>query len=257
MAEPLEHTPDSGAQPAPLSDAALSVLEQQGDFLAILVRLHDRELDRDVIAGLREVALPGWAEAVFDVPEVTEAATALDAALPQSPDAAKLDDLAAVYADLFLTHGYRVSPSASVWLTEDHLERQLPMFDVREWYEHYDISVPDWRVRADDHLVHELQFLTFLLGHGNTVAAQDAARFLDMHVLPWVPEFCRQAEARLEDPLYKAIMALTGATLDALRTELEEMTGIVRDVQQAAPPTAHRTPEDEEAAYIPGLAESW
>ncbi|PIE18283.1 MAG: hypothetical protein CSA65_05075 [Proteobacteria bacterium] len=237
-----------------LTEGQVAKLATASEVLDLLIRLHDREVDAAFLQGMRDHDLAGWLSGVLVSQHGQDAAAALCEALAVDAD---MDLLAAEYADLYLTHGYRVSPSGSVWMTEDHLERQLPMFDVREWYDHYDVTVPNWRVRADDHLVHELQFVSFLCAHGNGVAAADAANFLDQHVLPWLPEFCRQAAKRVEQPLYAALMALTLAVLDELRDMLAEITGIARNVRVAAPPKAHREADEEDVAYMPGLAESW
>lgn len=232
-------------------------LASAADVLDLLIRLHDREVDAAFLRGVGEHGVAGWLSDVLMSEHGQDAAAAFAESLPVNPDAAQIDDLAAEYADIYLTHGYRVAPNGSVWLTEDHLERQMPMFDVREWYDHYDVQVPNWRVRADDHLVHELQFVSFLCAHGNAVAATDAANFLDQHVLPWLPEFCRQAGKRVQYPFYAALMALTLAVLDELRDMLEEITGVARNVRLAAPPKAHREADEDDVAYMPGLAESW
>lgn len=237
-------------------------LSQLADGLDVLIRFHDRELDAATLTQLdRFAVVPGLAGLMPD-PDARAAVTALARtleAIGPTPTPEVLDDLAADFADLYLTHGYRVSPSGSVWLTEDKLERQMPMFEVRDWYEHYGISVPDWRVRADDHLVHELQFLSFLCRRGNGAGAADAARFMDLHVLPWLPEFCAQAQARVRQPLYAAVMALSAAYLDRLRAALEEITGQPRDIRALRIPGSSRVPDPapEDAPYMPGVAESW
>ena len=241
----------------PAEAARLSGL---ADGLDVLIRLHDRELDAEVLYGLQSHHVAESLIELLAKGDGQTAARALATAISQigpEPDDAVLDELAADYADLYLTHGYRVAPSGSVWLTEDKLERQLPMFEVRDWYEHYGVSVPDWRVRADDHLVHELQFVSLLCHAGNRVAAQDAGRFMDLHVLPWMPEFCRRAAARVNQPVYAAMMTLTGLYLDELRTALETITGLPRDVREVKDLNTERAPEPEAEAYVPGLAESW
>lgn len=235
-------------------------LARMADGLDVLVRLHDREVDHALLQemqthrvaqGLGELVSSDAAHA-----RVAEIVSVLQE-IGVAPGEAVMDNLAAEFADLYLTHGYRVSPSGSVWLTEDKLERQLPMFDVRDWYDHYGISVPNWRVRADDHLVHELQFVAFLCRHGDGVAARDAGRFLDLHVLPWLPEFCRRGKERVGQPLYAALLGLTIAYLDDLRSLIEEITGEVRDVRKVATLDTARAPEPEAVAYAPGVAESW
>ncbi|MDQ2088927.1 TorD/DmsD family molecular chaperone [Marimonas arenosa] len=243
-----------------ISTVEAARLRHLAEGLDVLIRFHDRELDRDLLAALRRHDVAAGLRDVAGTDASRQAVQALSGALDDigaAPDESTLDDLAAEFADLYLTHGYRVSPSGSVWLTEDKLERQMPMFEVRDWYEHYGISVPDWRVRADDHLVHELQFVSFLCSMGQGVAAMDAARFLDLHVLAWLPEFCRRASDRVRQPLYAAVMQLTLAYLDDLRSELEAITGLPRDVREIADLDTSRkfTPEPE--PYVPGVAESW
>lgn len=245
------------ADQAALGRKDASRLELHADVLDVLIRLFDRELDADYLVGFQAHDLAGWIGS--ELGQVATQARALGAAVVELPAPLTtdvLDELAAEYADLMLTNGYRVSPSASVWLTEDHLERQLPMFDVREWYDHYDISVPDWRCRADDHLVHLLQFLGFLCRGATASSAGDAARFMDAHVLSWVPEFCRQAQPHLRAPIYQSAVDLLASVLEDLRGDLQDITGVEREERLAAPPKSSRTYE-EDAPYMPGLAESW
>lgn len=240
----------------PLTPRQAKLLDRLADGLDVLIRFHDREVDAEL---LREMAQHTVAEGLLELTAsdmgqaaVRDFRAALeDIGVTPSPDL--LDDLAANYADIYLTHGYRVAPNGSVWLTEDKLERQQPMFDVRDWYAHYDISVPDWRSRADDHLVHELQFVSFLCHDPTPATALDAGRFLDLHVLCWVLEFCVRAEERVHARLYKAVMALTRVFLEELRIALEAATGDAR-TQPEHPETSELL---EDAPYVPGAAESW
>lgn len=235
-------------------------LAELADGLEIAIRFHDREVDLPLLAAVQEHGMTTCYDTILQSMEGRAAARDWRAALLAlgvTPDPAVLDDLAADFADIYLTHGYRVAPNGSVWLTEDKLERQLPMFEVRDWYAHYDISVPNWRLRADDHLVHELQFTLFLLRLGGDVAATDAGRFLDLHVLPWLPEFCRRAHDRVNQLFYAALMAVTLSVLEEIRTVLERITGQYRAVRQIADLDTQRRPEPEVQPYVPGLAESW
>ncbi|MBK5934285.1 TorA maturation chaperone TorD [Rhodovulum imhoffii] len=241
----------------PIPPAQAARLEFLADALDVLIRLHDREVDRSLLMAMQRHRVAQWMARGPGTPAVGRAAADLEDALSGiglQPDAVLLDALAAEYADIYLTHAYRVAPCGSVWLTEDRLERQLPMFEVRDWYAHYDITVPNWRRRADDHLVHELQFVSFLCRQGTPVAVADAARFLDLHVLSWVPQFCVKGAGLMRQPLYRALARLTAAVLEDLRSLLEEMTGSARQVRALPDPAR---PEPEENAYVPGLAESW
>ncbi|MFC3119626.1 molecular chaperone [Jhaorihella thermophila] len=155
---------------------------------------------------------------------------------------------------MFLTHGHRAAPSASVWLSDDHTERGEPMFEARRWYEHWGISVPNWRVRADDHIVPMLQFVAFLLEQGSAEAAADAAVFMDRQMGPWVGDFLGKVSVRADTALYRAAAAFAGALLAEIRAELERITGIAEQIPE--PPKRPEVQPDE-VAFLPGAAPSW
>ncbi len=240
-------------------------LDAARQALALIIRLHDREPDKALVDGLREISPAAFFSLFLDKEDLQPALEFEEAlaALPAPVDEASLDRLAAEYADIYLTHAYRISPNGSVWLTDDHLERQEPMFQVREWYDHYGIKVPNWRIRSDDHIVHELQFVETLLSLGRESATQDAARFLDRHVLVWVPHFCRLMAERSKEPFQKSVGLLTVAFLDVLRDMLEELTGETRwEPEEPLHPYSlpGARPEQkpaEQEAFVPGVAESW
>ncbi|MFV0410836.1 MAG: molecular chaperone [Paracoccus sp. (in: a-proteobacteria)] len=242
-----------------LDGAAGAALSVAAEGLAILIRLLDRELDADAIAGLKAIKAGDLFAKLLPVGAGRESGLALQGALdalPDAPDQVTLDDLAADYADTFLTHGYRLSPSGSVWMTEERLERQEPMFAVREWYEHYGLASPDWRIRADDHMVHELQFVHHLIEDGTAVTAIDAANFLDRHVLPWMPEYGR----KMHDRCQTRLLATTGAVLADFLTELRglltELTGIEPDIAPLPGDKPNPKAPDQEL-YIPGVEPGW
>ncbi|PHP66306.1 hypothetical protein CSC94_15385 [Zhengella mangrovi] len=230
------------------------------DVLDLLARIHDREIDGAFVAGWRDSGISTWLPAVVSGADARAAANDLAAAvdaMPDPVDAASLDELAVVFADLYLTHGYRISPNGSVWLTDENLERQGPMFETRNWYRRYGLEVPDWRKRPDDNLVYQVQFLALLLRRGGEPALSDAARFLDSGLLIWLPEYARRAEARVHAPLYRAAARLTLALVDGIRDRIEALTGLERDVPDLERKSCPATPAPTEAPYVPGQAESW
>lgn len=233
--------------------------------LGPVIRLHDREVDNAVIEGLWTAEFPALAALLLEGSgdeAVAEGFARALAGLPRPLPQAMADDLAADFADAYLTHGFRASPNGSVWLTEDHLERQQPMFDVRDFYAFYGITVPDWRRRSDDHIVHEMQFLSHLLALGTPASLADAALFLDRHLLPWAPDFCLRVAARAREPFYAGSTLLTRSLLLALRQDLEGTTGLVSRVEPHAWAVQEGRAErqaraDEESPFVPGVAESW
>jgi len=229
----------------------------QADILDLLARIHEREADGALVDGLRRHGVGAWMAEALGTAEAREAAREFAAAIDAiaTPlDAGSADALASDFADIYLSHAARVSPNASYWLSEDHLERQEPMFEARQWYRQYNMATPDWRKRPDDNLVCQLQFLALLLRHDEAPALADAARFLDGGLLRWLPAFAAGVALRAGTAFYATAAHLTAATVDEIRGDLARATGIARDRPEAPmpDPVASLT-----GPYVPGQAESW
>lgn len=247
-----------------MSDATAAAL--WGDVLGLVIRLHDHEADAELIAQLRALEAPVLFAAVLDGRDDAATADAFGVALARlgtPPGSDELDEMAADYADLYLTHGYRIAPTGSVWMTDDHLERQEPMFEVRDWYDHYGLKVADWRIRSDDHLVYEMQFLRHLLGIGTPDALGDAAEFMDLHLMGWLPDFCALGAVRARTPFHATAVAVTRPLLECLRDWLTEATGVAPDIRangyaRALDAAARQAAVAEvERPFMPGMAPSW
>lgn len=230
-----------------------------------LAALHDREVDAAALDRLRAAAGEGGLLRLRLVNEDSRAALSLfDEALrglPAEIGGPLLDDLAADYADIYLTYGLRAAPNESVWLDEDNLAMQAPMFEVRELYQRHGLQVPDWRRRADDHLVHELQFLAHLLDPANGDTLGEAAAFLDEHLLLWLPDFSARVAQRCATPFYAGVAAVTAAYLDELRELLERVLGRPRTPREEVEERRRRARESESepapTAFVPGSAPTW
>lgn len=198
-----------------------------GEDLDQLIRLHDRELDAATLAALHAAAFPsclallpgddmaarGWAN--------FEAALA---ELPDPPSGQVLDEIAADYADIYLNNRLGASPCESVWLDDDHLVCQQPMFELRDIYAATGLRAADWRRRPDDHFVLQLQYLRRLLGAG-AVDGAGIAEFVDEHVGYWFPDFAKRVAVTCHTPLYAALAELTHAWLQGFRALLDKIYG--------------------------------
>ena len=230
--------------------------------LTDLAALHDREVDAAALDRLRAAVEPGLLRLRL-VNEDGRAALFLFgealAGLPGVIDDALADALAADYADIYLTYGLRASPNESVWLDEDNLAMQAPMFEVRALYQRHGLQVPNWRQRADDHLVHELQFLAHLLDPETGDTLGEAAAFLDEHLLLWLPDFAARVAQRCATPFYAGLAAVTTAYLDELRELLERILGEPRTPREAIEERRRRARESDPApaAFVPGSAPTW
>lgn len=238
--------------------------------------LHDREVDNALIVALREVNFP-YNLGLIITSEVGDERTGLykpqrfiETALQELSehvDEETLDRLAVDYADIYLNHSLHASPFESVWLDEDHLLQQEPMFQIREWYKRYGLETENWRIRSDDHLVLQLQFIATLLDPNspmpekNTLQErlQDVTTFMDEHLLLWISDFSNLVSQRCSTDFYASIAVLTNAYIQELRDILAEITGIKRlTAEELEEQRLANIPVVEEPiSFVPGVAESW
>jgi TorA-specific chaperone len=197
---------------AELRDALVEDLDQ-------LIRLHDRELDAEILAALKAAAFPnGLALAAAD--EAGRAAYSnMAAALHDLPT---LDELAADYAAIYLNNRFGASPYESVWLGDEHLACDRSMFELREIYAAAGWQVSDWRSRFDDHLVLQLQYLRQVLASA-VVDPEKLAIFIDQHLGYWLPDWAQRVSAHCNTAFYAALAELTYVWLLRFRELLGEI----------------------------------
>ncbi len=235
--------------------------------LTLLARLHGVELDDDTLAALKAADFPACLALPPSIREGEEARLLMAQTLAGDDPALRipLDELAVDYAAIYLTSRYHASPNESAWLDDEGLERQEPMFAVREWYRKYDLGAGDWRRRQDDNLSLQLQFVAHLC----TLAADDAALrpaadFLDAHLLLWIDRFAERVAGRAATPFYAALGMLTADYLRALRAALV----VLANAPYPPPPTEETKPKkaapqsptcgDGDAdPFIPGAGPTW
>lgn len=236
--------------------------------LRLLALLHDREPTADLLAMLRRTPVGDLFELRPTSERGIEALDFFDKALAiaVAGGSARLDELAADHAAIYLTYAHRAAPTESPWIDPEGLMAQQPMFAVRDWYGHWGLEVPDWRRRNDDHLVVQLGFLAHLMEAVDHPAAPiDAARFLDRHLLRWFDAFAERVKARCWTAYWAAVAALTSAWLQAFRLRLSAIPGC--ETTEIEPIEAERERLRAEAtrndvncttpSHVPGLAPSW
>lgn len=207
---------------ATLLDSA--TLHDAAEDLRTLAWLHQAERSASTWVALHRAGFPRGL-GLPDLPAsegLSGALSSLAATLLADPGRSedRADDaLAADFADIYLTHAYKASPYESVWRDEDKLMMQGPTFAVRACYRRHGMAVPDWRAMPDDHLSHELAFVSHLLAQGKAAAA---ARFLDDHLLTWLPDFAQRVAQRARTTVYAGLARLTDEYCRRLRGGLGE-----------------------------------
>ncbi len=243
-----------------------NVLGMLAQDINLLAGLHDKELDNPAIATLQEIDFPDCFALMLSEKGASDASLLLRSALQElhNPAAAALDELAADYADIYLNHGLQASPCESVWLDEDGLIMQEPMFQIRDWYQRYELAAEDWRVRSDDHLSLQLQFMAHLVYTADKAESPvdtlgELARFMDEHPLRWIDDFAQRVAQRCATPFYAGLALLTASYLDALREllvlMLDQPRPTAEQIEERMKPKAESV--EVPLTYMPGSSPSW
>ena len=223
------------------NDANIGILAHAiSDDLVLLSALHATELEAQTLVELKHLGFPEGLGLRFTS---ERGATILDhlskviKTWPDQVDEAFLHGLAADYAAIYLNAQLGASPHESFWLDEESLVMQKPMFEVRDLYRENGMHVENWRSRADDHLVNELNFMAEIIkDDGNPAALSIVACFMDEHLLRWIDQFSDRVASHCESDFYIGLMLLTAVYCDELRDLLATI------LEQPRP-----TPEEVEA----------
>ncbi|MEQ1670758.1 MAG: molecular chaperone TorD family protein [Hyphomicrobium sp.] len=232
-----------------------------GDF-DLLAELHDREPTAAMVEAVQCCPIEDQLGLVLRSDAGLAALAAFKLAteeLPRPVTQHAIDELAAAYADVYLRHTYRAAPTESVWLTEDGLERQSPMFEVREFYRRHNLVATDWANRPDDHIVLQLRFMARVFDAAKTPDdLAGAVAFLDAHLLRWAKRHAIRLVQTGAPEWYAAVSLLTACYADEVRDHLSALTGMARPLRVETSAAKNDKAAVEAAMpYIPGVAPSW
>lgn len=231
------------------TDSLKKLWQLCSEDLALLARLHAYELDQQTLDLLEKSQFPY--SLALSVDEGVNSEKPVQPLLKKALEEifskeVSLDDLAADFSAIYLNVAYQASPNESAWLDDDHLERQEPMFEVRNWYTKYKLSIENWRVRQDDNLSLQLLFLSHLLKM-EKVPLADIAHFMDFHLLRWVDEFAEKIFQRAETGFYATLALLTSRYANELRDIAAEILAEPRPTKEEIKKMAQKEKVDEPA----------
>ena len=214
--------------------------------LRLLADLHATELTRERIQELQAIDFP------------------LAQDFPQEIPDSLLDEFATDFADIYLNGRFHASPQESVWIDDEELICQQPMFQVREWYAKHGLAVPNWRKMADDNLVNQLLFIAHLLDKAEDdpqAILQEVALFMDEHLLRWLQPFAIRVVDRCDTVFYAYLALLTYNHIDKLRMTLVEILGVPRptheEIETRMKVRQRVAAQPQTMQYYPGVAPSW
>lgn len=205
------------------SDPTARISSWLATDLKILARLHAYELDEPTIHQLLKSHFPqslalNVDEENQDQPLVEVMKRSIDEIQQQVVTKDLLD---ADFAAIYLNGAYDLSPNESAWLDEDHLERQEPMFEIRDWYRKYGLKIENWRTRSDDNIALQILFLSEILAK-KPIPLEDIGHFMDFHILRWIDDFAKGVFRRAETGFYASLGLLSARYLNGVRDLIAE-----------------------------------
>jgi len=241
-----------------LSTEIKNLFDLMVDDLTLLVSLHDKELTEEMLTLLRDNNFPYTLGFALQNKEASEIFDLLKSGMDDLK-ADNMDELAADYADIYLTNTLSASPFESVWLDEESLVMQAPMFEVRKCYEKFSLEIDNWQVRSDDHFIHQLQFAAHLLSMKDEENLEYLSVFMDEHLFRWFDQFAAKVANRCATKFYAGLVMLTSNYVNELRNILAIITEQKRPSKDEieAKFTGVIPLETMPLQYNPGSAESW
>ena len=212
-------------------------------FYLLLSRAFSKELSGDVLSGM--VRMLDDLMEVSDSMEIPQqediqiGVSLLDDYFTQIRNGDHEDalrDLAMDYASLFLGIGQRtISPCESVYRSAAGLLFQAAQLEVRKAYEKIGMAKSDQFPEPDDHLALELTFMAELCNRTQDAIERDREwacyylglqrEFLEMHLLPWVPDFSQDLMDAARTSFYRAMAYLLRGGIRIDNQLIERMMG--------------------------------
>ncbi|MES9833257.1 MAG: molecular chaperone TorD family protein [Candidatus Thiodiazotropha sp. DIVDIV] len=229
------------------------------DDMKLFVLLHDKEPDATLLKALLENDFPNGLGLNLVTEYSAQGRNIIEkalSALSENIDQSVIDELAVDYANIYLNYRIHASPEESVWIDEEDLTCQDSMFQVRSWYEKYGMQAENWRIRPDDHLVLQLQFLNYLFSIAKSQTdLQEIAQFMDEHLLRWLSSFSERVANRCDTPYFAGIALLTNAYCEELRdliaTIVDQSRPTQEEIEKRMKPSANI--EEVQVSFMPGL----
>lgn len=205
------------------SDLSARISSWLATDLKILARLHAYELDEATVLQLSKSDFPqSLAINIDDENQAQPLVEVMRRSIGEIQQQVVTKDLLdADFAAIYLNGAHDLSPNESAWLDEDHLERQEPMFEIRDWYRKYGLRIENWRTRSDDNIALQILFLSEMLAK-RPLPLEDIGHFMDFHILRWIDDFAQGVFRRAETGFYASLGLLSARYLNGVRDLVAE-----------------------------------
>ena len=209
----------------------MAVARQRSNIYGLLASVYRQEVTADL---LHQVKDPQFLGVLSDL------GLQLASDYLQKPQEELLSDLAVEYARLFLGPGKHVSPHESVQHQKDDGQGGLlwgeSTAEVKRFIESTGLSYNSEYTGLPDHISVEFEFMQQLTlreeqawreedEDGALDCLRTERKFIEEHLIRWVPFFCDKVIGEAELPFYREMAALTKNFIEFEREEVEGYAG--------------------------------
>ena len=208
----------------------MAVARQRSNVYGLLASVYRQEVNADL---LHQVKDPQFLGVLSDL------GIQLSSDFLQRPEEELLDELAVEFAGLFLGPGGHISPHESVHHQKGDGSGLLwgeSTAEVKRFIESTGLSYDPEYKGLPDHISVELEFMQQLTlreeqawrdedEDGALDCLKTGKKFIEEHLVRWVPAFCDNVIKEAELPFYRKIAALTKNFIEFERQEVEGYAG--------------------------------
>jgi len=196
------------------------VADHRGHIYGLLALIYNREVTQELLCQVKDPRFLGvFADLGIE---------GIEASL-QNSEEKLIEDLAVEYARLFLGPGKHISPHESI-----HHQREdgdwgtlwgADTVEVKKFIEATGLKYePDYK-GMPDHVSVEFEFMAELIRREKQAWDENdeavvkncmnvQKRFLEEHLIQWIPNFCEKVSQQAELPFYKAVAELTRSFIE-------------------------------------------
>lgn len=223
-------------------------------FYLLLSRAFSREPDKEMLKNTQQVAtalFDAWELMELPAPDIQEGKQLLERFfkdLSQKDTTEVIQELAREYASLFLGVGPKsVSLCESVYRSKLGLLCQSTLFEVQEAYREIGMAKNDEYREPDDHIAVELSYMARLCAMTREATEQKQTegmqairylalqkRFLEGHLLQWVPRLSQDLIGATSGGFYRAMAHLLRGFVGIDNTLIESMQEKVKETPRKA-----------------------
>ncbi len=196
-------------------DEQAAVARQRSNVYGLLATVFGHEVNSELLQQIKDPQFLGV---------LSNMGLELESDFFEKPEAELLEDLAVEYAWLFLGPGKHISPHESI-----HHQRsdgdwgQLwgkSTVEVKNFIESAGLDYKEAYTGLPDHISVELEFMQQVtlreeqaLSEGDQEGVlyclKMEKKFIEEHLMCWIPAFCEKVVSRAEQPFYREMAALT------------------------------------------------